>query len=149
MEAHRRSLVAIVLSSLLVLALAGTAAAQPQRQEGLVNVIVGDVVVQLPIAVAANVCDVNVNVLARQVRLGGAECEAAAESGATVPWRGQRSGPQQQEGLVNVIVGDIFVQAPIGIAANICDVNANVLAEQVRLGGAQCEAEATAIANGG
>jgi hypothetical protein len=59
---------------------------------------------------------------------------------------------QQQEGLVNVNVSDneilkelnlsapITVQAPIGVAANVCDVNANVLAEQLRGGGASCEA---------
>lgn len=44
----------------------------------------------------------------------------------------------QQEGLVNVAVGDIGVdalngtqvQVPIGIAAQVCGVNANVIAEQ-------------------
>jgi len=35
MEAKRRSLIAITLSSLLVLAFAGSALAQNQRQEGL------------------------------------------------------------------------------------------------------------------
>ena len=59
---------------------------------------------------------------------------------------------QQQEGLVNVNVSDneileelnlsapITVQAPIGVAANVCEVNANVLAEQARSGAATCEA---------
>jgi hypothetical protein len=51
------------------------------NQEGLVNVNVDDVVVQVPIAVAANVCDVAVNVLARQFKLGGATCDAVATSG--------------------------------------------------------------------
>ena len=101
----------------------------------------GDVVVALPIAIAANVCDTNINVLAQQLRLGGAECESTAESGATIPWNGN-SPNQQQDGLVNVAVGDIFVLVPIGIAANICDTNANVLAEQVRTGGAECTATA-------
>ncbi len=83
MEVKRRSLVAIVFSSLLVLAFAAPAAAQPQIGSGLVNVIVGDVTVQLPVAIAANVCDVNVNVLALQLRTGDAECTATATSLAT------------------------------------------------------------------
>jgi hypothetical protein len=145
MEAKRRSLVAIVLSSLLVLVLAGTTMAQP-RQEGLVNVIIEDVYVQVPIAVAANVCDVNVNVLARQFRGGGAQCDAEAESGATIPWQGGNGSQQRQEGLVNVLLTDIVVQVPLGVALNICDVNANVLAQQARLGGATCDAVARPVA---
>ncbi len=59
---------------------------------------------------------------------------------------------QQQEGLINVNVSNneileelnlsapITVQAPIGIAANICGVNANVLAEQRRNGDDTCDA---------
>jgi hypothetical protein len=121
---------------------------QAQTQEGLVNVNVSEVVVQLPIAVAANVCDVNVNVLARQLRTGDAACDSAAESGATVPWPNQNRSTQQ-EGLVNVNVSDIIVQVPIGIAANICDVNVNALAEQARTGDATCEAIVESIADAG
>ena len=69
----------------------------------------------------------------------------------------------QQAGLVNVEIDDvtilenflndtqiaalnnlnvpITVQVPIGIAANVCDVNANVLAQQMKDGGAKCDAE--------
>lgn len=70
---------------------------------------------------------------------------------------------QQQDGLVNVNLTDInvdiaedinvnvsqipvTVQAPIGVAATVCDVNANVLAEQERNGGAECTAENTSQA---
>lgn len=35
----------------------------------------------------------------------------------------------------------ITVQVPIGVAANVCGVNANVLAQQERAGGAECTAE--------
>jgi hypothetical protein len=139
MEAKRRSLMAVALSSLLVLAFAAPAFASSHTQEGLVNVNVSGVEVQLPIAIAANVCDVNVNVLARQFRDGGAECTSEAESGAVIPFNSGQGAPSQ-EGLVNVNVSDVIVQAPIGVAANICDVNANVLAEQLRLGGAECTA---------
>lgn len=57
-------------------------------------------------------------------------------------------------GLVNVTVtdietGDILSEnqvslgAALGIAANICDVNVNVLAQQLRDGGATCDSEAS------
>jgi hypothetical protein len=110
----------------------------PDLQEGLVNVNVSDVIVQLPIAVAANVCEVAVNVLAEQIRDGeAAECEALAESDATVDWNdGNRNQRGQQRGLVNVNVSDIVVQAPISVAANICEVAVNVLAQQDRSGDA-------------
>ena len=44
--------------------------------------------------------------------------------------------------LVNVIVGDVTIQVPIGIAAALCNVNAAVLAlKLVQQGHAECEAE--------
>ena len=63
--------------------------AQPLVTGGLVNVVVTDVIdgdvlsnnnVSLGVAlgIAANVCDVNVNVLARQLRSGGATCTSDA-----------------------------------------------------------------------
>jgi hypothetical protein len=115
----------------------------PPLQDGLVNVNVSDVVVQLPIAVAANVCDTNVNALAEQIALGDTDCDAVAESGATVPWNdGNRNGNGQQNGLINVNVSDIFVQVPISVAANVCDTNVNLLARQIRTGEATCTAQA-------
>lgn len=61
-----------------------TASAQPLVTGGLVNVTVTDslndvisiedVNLGVGLNVAANVCDVNVNVLAEQLRSGGAEC---------------------------------------------------------------------------
>lgn len=114
------ALVACVAGSAL---LAAPAAAQNQ-QEGLVNVAVEDVIVQVPVAVAANVCDVNVAVLA-EVQDDAAACEATAESMATA---GPNSnGSTRQDGLVNVLLDDILVQVPVAIAANICDVNVAVL----------------------
>jgi hypothetical protein len=108
----------------------------PDLQEGLVNVNVSDVIVQLPISVAANVCEVAVNVLAEQIRDGDAAvCDAQAESGATVPWNDSNQRGQQR-GLVNVNVSDIVVQAPISVAANVCEVAVNVLARQDRSGDA-------------
>jgi hypothetical protein len=47
-----------------------------------VNVQIGDITALIPIAVAANVCDVAVNVLARQLDTGDAACTAVASSEA-------------------------------------------------------------------
>jgi spermidine/putrescine-binding protein len=81
---------------------------------------------------------------------------AALSLGAGAPAQAQQGG----SGLVVVNVQDVIddialdlnvdvsqipvtVQAPIGVAANVCDVNANVLAAQRRDGGAECDAEST------
>jgi hypothetical protein len=63
---------ALTLGSVL---LAAPAQAQP-RQEGLVNVNVEDVTVQIPIGVAANVCGVTVAVLAELPPGEAFDCEA-------------------------------------------------------------------------
>ena len=137
---------ALVATGAVTLGAAGAAEAQT-RQEGLVNVNVENVTAQVPIGIAANVCDVNANVLAEQLRGGGAECDATAESIATNgPNQG---GPTRQEGLVNVNAADIVVQLPVALAANVCDVNVGVLARQLRAGGATCDATADAIADNG
>jgi hypothetical protein len=39
----------------------------------------------------------------------------------------------------------VFVAVPIALAANLCDVNANILAQQLRLGDATCDASALAV----
>jgi hypothetical protein len=60
-----------------------------------------------------------------------------------------------QDGLVNVAVVDVLnnnnvlanVQVPIGIAANVCGVNANVLAQQRKTGDATCNAGAQGVAD--
>jgi hypothetical protein len=139
-----RRLVALVAAALLVLSL-GAVPAQAQTQEGLVNVNVSDVQVQLPIAIAANVCNVAVNVLAEQLREGDVVCDATAESDAV--FENDNGDAPQQEGLVNVNVSDLTIQVPVAVAANICDVAVNVLARQVRTGDATCTAPAAADAD--
>src|SRR5919199_1652386 len=52
------------------------------NQNGLVNIIVADNVVQIPIAAAANVCGVQVAVLAQFVNQAGVACTANANSRA-------------------------------------------------------------------
>jgi hypothetical protein len=51
-----------------------------------------------------------------------------------------------QEGLVNLALQDTTIQVPIGIAANICGVAANVLASQTLTGPVDCTAEGVATA---
>ena len=75
------ALTAAAALSLSGVALATPAIAAPQ-QTGLVNVNIDDVTIQVPIAVAANLCDINVNVLAVQLRNGQTECDAKADSDA-------------------------------------------------------------------
>lgn len=56
---------------------------------------------------------------------------------------------QNQNGLVNVAVGDTQVAVPIGIAANVCpNLNANVLAQQYAGTDqvANCDADAAGLA---
>jgi hypothetical protein len=94
------------MKSKILMALAVTAAtgfastAFAQKQEGLVNVNLGDVVlneiaedinvdvsqipvsVQVPVGVAANVCGVDANVLASQKKDSEATCDATSSSQA-------------------------------------------------------------------
>ncbi|MCA1702835.1 MAG: hypothetical protein LC808_06010 [Actinobacteria bacterium] len=116
--------------------------------DSLVNVQVGDVLVQVPVAVAANLCDINVNILARQNQPGGPTCTADADSSADGGRDVGQGGSSNTAGdsLVNVQLGDITAQLPIGIAANVCDVSANVLALQNKLGQATCDAVTTPVA---
>lgn len=84
--------------------------------------------------------------------------------GLAVPASAQQQQGQQQ-GLVNVNISNVAVdiadalnislqalndaikdntvQVPVGVAANVCDVSANVLAQQAKDGTAECEAKQT------
>lgn len=86
----RRALVGTVAAG-AALVPATAASAQPVVTGGLVNVTiidfadvnVEDVTVQLPVAVAANVCDVNAAVLLAAIEdTGEANCDATATSRA-------------------------------------------------------------------
>ena len=121
------------------------ASSAQSQQEGLVNVAVEDVVVQLPISVAANGCDVNVAVLAEIADQAGT-CDATANSAASAGPSG--NGNVRQNGLVNVLLDDVVIQAPIAVAANVCDVNVAVLARTLDDASA-CEAVAGSDAQAG
>ena len=140
------------------------ALAASNHQSGLVNVNLQDVTVQAPISVAvpvgvaANVCDVNAAVLAQQAATGPASCTATSNSMAlsTAVAQSMTSGggsqSNNQSGLVNVNIQGLTLQAPIsvavpiGVAANVCDINAAVLASQNGTGGAVCTATSTSNA---
>ncbi len=130
------------VASVVALSMAFAAPAQAQNEAGdsLVNVQVAGLNVLVPVSVAANLCDVNANILAAQAREGGATCTADATSTAS-PAPSEGGGNEAGGSLVNVQLADTTVAIPISAAANICDVNVNaLLAEQVRSGGATCEA---------
>jgi len=138
----RRALISAAL--VMGVLMSGSPASAQITQEGLINVAIDDATVQVPIAVAANVCGVAVNVLAQDVRDGDATCDALGTSVARN--RGGDGGPVNQQGLVNVAVTDLVIQVPVGIAANICGVAVNVLVQDTRTGDVICEAEGVARA---
>lgn len=107
------------------LSVAVPAAGAQTTQEGLVNVNVDDV--NVPIGVAANVCNVSANVLSQAIGSpsGVGDCDAVAEPTAD-------SGPNgrtRQQGLVNISVTDVNI--PIGVAANVCNVSVSVLSSAI------------------
>lgn len=113
----------------LLVATSGSA----QRQSGLVNINVSDNTIQVPIGIAANICDVKVIVLSSLIAdLGEAECTAISRSvaDATVT-PGQGGGAASQDGLVNVNLENNVIQVPIAAAANICDVDVAILASAI------------------
>jgi hypothetical protein len=133
----------LALAAVMMMALAVAPASAQVDQEGLVNVNIGDVTAQVPVAVAANVCNIAVGVLAEQAMDGEATCDAVARSQAQNNRGADRSNsPVHQDGLVNVNIGDVTAQVPITVAANACNIGIGVLAQQVMDGDATCDAVA-------
>ena len=142
-----RAGMALVAAVASALSLAVTSAGAQTSQSGLVNVAVVNNTVQIPIGVAANVCGVAVNVLASAIANGETACTAVA--GATATRSGGGGGSSaSQNGLVNLFVADNTIQVPVGVAANVCGVSANVLASLIANGGATCNALGNATATG-
>lgn len=118
----------IIASVALATALPLTAVAQ---QEGLVNVALTDNVIQVPVGVAAQICDVDASVIAQDFT--GTEdtvCTIDEDTGADAG-TGNSNGGGQQKGLVNVDVSGNTVQVPVSVAAQICDLDVNVIARDV------------------
>ena len=131
------SFIAALAVSLALVAPAGAATSQ----QGLVNVNLQGIDIAVPVAVAANICDVSVNALASQIGAGETACTTTADAGA-VFGPGGSSGGTRQRGLVNVNVEDVTVLVPVAVAANICDLDVNVLAQQREFGRTTCDAVA-------
>ena len=132
----------------LAVAMVGPVGAANQAGDSLVNVQLSNVTIAAPIALAANLCDTSVNVLARQLALGDTTCTATATSTAT-PGSGpgnQGGGNQAGNSLVNVQVDDFTVLLPIAIAANVCNTDVNLLAAQLGAGDTTCDARSTSQA---
>ena len=148
---HNRKNITRVLATgagaamLSVGAFAAPAEAAP-RQSGLINVALVDTTVQVPIAVAANVCGVAVGVLSAALVQGPVDCEALGGAEATNVDSGD-NGNARQRGLVNVYAEDTTVQIPVGIAANVCGVAVNALAGPLIQFPVDCTAEGVAIAD--
>jgi hypothetical protein len=107
-------------------------------QEGLVNVNIEDVTIQIPVGVAANICDVDINVLVSDMQQGPTSCQAGTISLANDEGGGGR--PARQEGLVNVNLQDVSAQVPIAVAANVCNVAVNILVQELQQGLVDCQA---------
>ena len=142
---HTRVILAVVMTALTGVVAAAPASAA--NQNGLVNVAVVNNTVQIPIGIAANVCGLTVNALATGILTGSTACNAVAGATASAaPQNGNGGG--NQTGLVNLYVANNTVQVPVGIAANICGVTANVLATATATGGATCAAVGNGTATG-
>ena len=130
------------LFAVLTLGVGASTASARTNQTGLVNISVSGTTIQLPIGLAANVCDVNVAALATLLDLGSTACGAGATATAVNTGGGGGGGATNQTGLVNVSISDTTVQVPIAFAINVCDVNAAVLALLIAGGETDCDAAA-------
>jgi hypothetical protein len=139
---------AATLSALMLAVVGVMPAAAQTNQTGLVNLSISDTTIQLPIALAANVCDVDVAVLSTLLAVGPTQCGAEAGSTAEAAPSGGGGGATNQTGLVNVSISDTLVQVPIAFAINVCDVNLAVLALLVDGGVTDCDAAARSGASG-
>ena len=133
----RRAVLACAASAVaLGIAAAPAPAAQ---QNGLVNVDLTGNTIQVPIGVAANVCDVSVAALSTNTFGGDSVCTAVSRPSAHSGGGGGGGGGAQR-GLVNVSVTKNTIQVPIGIAANVCDVSVAILSSGTFPGNALCSA---------
>jgi hypothetical protein len=139
----RKFFAAVLVTGTMSLMGAGSVSAQPE-QNGLVNVNISDNVVQVPIGIAANICDVNVAVLVDDFLDQAAPCraDAAGQAFVTSPDGDGQPGPGDQTGLVNLNISGNQVQIPLAAALNVCDVNVAVLVDLFDDAAATCEARA-------
>jgi hypothetical protein len=132
-----RRIAAVLMSTATAAAM--IAAPAGAQQSGLVNVDVSNNTVQVPISVAANVCGLQVGVLATALAQGPVSCQSGATSVSQSTGAGGGAGGPQQ-GLVNLAITNDVIQVPVGIAANICDLQVAVLAQGLAQGPVNCTA---------
>jgi hypothetical protein len=113
------------------------------QQSGLVNLNIDDVTVQIPVAVAANICGVAVEVLANQIAQGPVDCETGTI--ALAEDDGGEAEPVDQEGLINVNLTNVDVQVPVAVAANVCGLTIDILAAALLAGPVTCDANGSAV----
>jgi hypothetical protein len=143
----RKFLAAVVATTTLSLMAVASVSAQPE-QNGLVNVNISDNVVQVPIGIAANICDVNVAVLVNDFLDQAEPCRADSSSTAEVfVTSADGSAPAAQTGLINLNISGNTVQIPLAAALNVCDVNVAVLVDLFDDAAATCDARARGRAN--
>jgi hypothetical protein len=121
-----------------VAALTAAPAEAQVRQRGLVNVAITDTTVQVPVGVAANICGVAANVLATAVNVADVDCTATGV--AIAEHENGGGGAVVQEGLVNIAVTNTTIQVPVAIAANVCGLAVNILANALNAGNVNCTA---------
>jgi hypothetical protein len=141
----RRVLASTFAALTLALGAGATTAAAQTTQNGLVNINLENITVQVPVGLAANVCDVNVAVIARLIDVGDrTRCTAVADATAQDVTVGSApSGATTQNGLINVNISNVTIQVPIAVALNVCDVNVAILAVLIDTSDASCDATAT------
>ena len=141
----RKSFLSLIAAVFTVTAMAIAPATAAPRQNGLVNLNLSGNTVQIPVAIAANVCDLNVAAILAGIRdEGETDCDGTASAfpEATMSRGG---GNVRQDGLINVNISDNVVQVPIAAAVNICDVNVALLLGAILDQGATgCTADAGA-----
>jgi hypothetical protein len=127
---RRRTIAVAATASVLAFGLSALPASAQTRQSGAVNVAVIGTTIQVPIGVAANVCNVTANVIAaNNFTPNGGPCNAiSSPSAGGGGGGGGGGGSTSQQGLVNVLITNTTIQIPVAVAANVCNVTANVIA---------------------
>ena len=144
----RMRFAALTAVGMLAIGLVAAPSASAQTQSGLINANISNNTVQVPIAIAANICDVDINVLVQNLaQTGQTTCIADADGIATAPGGHGGGGGSNQHGLVNIDISNNTVQIPISVAANVCGVHVNVLAQDLSDGSATCGANSFSRAN--
>jgi hypothetical protein len=137
---------AVAAGALGLMAVPASADNHRPTQEGLVNVFVADTTVQVPVGVAANVCDVTVAALTQATLDDAAECDAEASPRADGDGGTAYRDPDQR-GLVNLTLTDTTIQIPVGVALNVCDVTVAALTGPVLDRARECDAIANPVAD--